>query len=131
MVQQQFGIYDSGSHLSGDNKSLSSSLHMNVKSIFAETIIEYDHFFPTGLSLSSSLRFRDPAGRLRPSSVAWLPNQATQVVVAYDDDTNPSFQMWDLRNSSFPFKEFPGHTRGIVDIQFCDLDPLLMVRGYI
>jgi hypothetical protein len=38
-------------------------------------------------------RFRDPAGRCRLSAVAWLPDQATQVIVAYDDDTHPSLQV--------------------------------------
>lgn len=75
----------------------------------------------------ASIIFRDPAGRSRPSSVAWLPNQATQVIVAYDDDTHPSFQMWDLRNTSYPFKEFQGHARGITDIQFSTLDSSLML----
>lgn len=52
----------------------------------------------------ASIRLRDPAGRQKISSVAWVPNQATQFIVTYDDDTNPSLQMWDLRNATYPFK---------------------------
>jgi protein transport protein SEC31 len=49
--------------------------------------------------------FKDPAGRARCSAVAWHPNVPTQLIVCYDDERNPSIQMWDLRNAQYPFKE--------------------------
>jgi hypothetical protein len=41
----------------------------------------------------------------------WNPDIATQLVVASDDDRSPTLQMWDLRNSQSPVKEFVGHTK--------------------
>jgi hypothetical protein len=41
----------------------------------------------------------------------WNPDVATQLVVASDDDRSPTLQMWDLRNSMSPVKEFVGHTK--------------------
>lgn len=32
-------------------------------------------------------------------------------MVASDDDRSPTLQMWDLRNSVSPLKEFVGHTK--------------------
>lgn len=88
MVPLPFGIYDNENRQSGIvfifkwfQNNFSSSLHPRI--------------YQSIISLIFIISFRDPGGRLRPSSVAWLPNQATQVVVAYDDDTNPSFQVWD------------------------------------
>eukprot|EP01071_Lankesteria_metandrocarpae_P003352 Lankesteria_metandrocarpae@DN2911_c0_g1_i1.p1 len=74
-----------------------------------------------------SISFRDPGGRHRPSSLSWLPNQPTQLIVAYDDDTNPSLQMWDLRNVAYPFKDTPGHSKGILSTKFNPLDSQMML----
>ena len=41
----------------------------------------------------------------------WNPDVATQLVVASDDDRSPTLQMWDLRNSMSPVKEFVGHMK--------------------
>jgi hypothetical protein len=41
----------------------------------------------------------------------WHPDEARQLVVASDDDRSPTLQMWDLRNSAAPLKEFVGHTK--------------------
>ncbi|KAF8821509.1 WD domain, G-beta repeat-containing protein [Cardiosporidium cionae] len=71
--------------------------------------------------------FRDPANRLRPSSLSWLPSNATQIVVSYDDDRNPSLQLWDLRNASFPVKDITGHTKGILSVAFNTMDHHLML----
>ena len=43
----------------------------------------------------------------------WNPEVATQLVVASDDDRSPTLQMWDLRNSVSPLKEFVGHSKVI------------------
>ncbi len=47
----------------------------------------------------------------RASVLQWNPEVATQLVVASDDDRSPTLQMWDLRNSSAPLKEFIGHSK--------------------
>jgi protein transport protein SEC31 len=37
-------------------------------------------------------------------------------MVASDDDQSPSLQLWDLRNSVSPIREFHGHAKvGFVD----------------
>eukprot|EP01068_Selenidium_serpulae_P000472 Selendium_serpulae@DN10753_c0_g1_i1.p2 len=41
----------------------------------------------------AAISIRDPAGRLRSATLAWVPSQATQMVIAYDDDRNPFLQM--------------------------------------
>lgn len=41
----------------------------------------------------------------------WNPDIATQLIVASDDDRSPTLQMWDLRNSVSPLKEFVGHSK--------------------
>jgi hypothetical protein len=47
----------------------------------------------------------------RCSVLQWNPDVATQLVVASEDDRTPTLQMWDLRNSMSPVKEFVGHTK--------------------
>jgi protein transport protein SEC31 len=71
--------------------------------------------------------FKDPAGRARCSAVAWHPDVPTQLIVCYDDERNPSMQMWDLRNAQYPFKEAQGHTKGILDIDWTGPDPNLFL----
>jgi len=73
------------------------------------------------------ISFQDPASRQRCSSVAWNPEVPTQLIVAYDDDRQPSMQMWDLRNCSFPFKETAGHTKGILGVAWNQMDPNLLL----
>jgi hypothetical protein len=47
----------------------------------------------------------------RCSALQWNPDIATQLIVASDDDRSPTLQMWDLRNSVSPLKEFVAHTK--------------------
>ncbi len=47
----------------------------------------------------------------RASAIQWNPDIATQLIVASDDDRSPTLQMWDLRNSVSPLKEFVGHQK--------------------
>lgn len=47
----------------------------------------------------------------RASVLQWNPEVATQLIVASDDDRSPTLQMWDLRNSVSPLKEFVGHAK--------------------
>ena len=55
----------------------------------------------------------------RASILQWNPEVATQLVVASDDDRSPTLQMWDLRNSVSPLKEFVGHGKVGVGIRCC------------
>ncbi|KAH8741812.1 hypothetical protein FG386_001386 [Cryptosporidium ryanae] len=78
----------------------------------------------------SAISFRDPAQRSRPSTLAWVPNQPTQIIVGYDDDRNPSLQLWDLRNVSYPFKEtVSAHQKGIMSIDFSQIDSNLLLSS--
>lgn len=49
--------------------------------------------------------------RKRCSVVQWNPEVATQLMVASDDDQSPSLQLWDLRNSVSPIREYHGHAK--------------------
>jgi len=73
------------------------------------------------------ISFQDPASRLRCSSVAWHPEVPTQLVVCYDDDRQPSMQMWDLRNCQYPFKETAPHTKGVLAAAWNQMDPNLIL----
>jgi len=58
----------------------------------------------------------------------WNPEIPTQFMVANDDDKNPSFNIWDLRNSSYPVQSYPNiHNGGILSISWCLSDPNLIV----
>ncbi|EPR61111.1 WD domain, G-beta repeat-containing protein [Toxoplasma gondii GT1] len=83
----------------------------------------------------TAVSFCDPTHRQsRPSSVVWLPNQATQLLLAYDDDRHPVLQLWDLRNSSYPLRETAsdgvyGHTRGIVNAALNPMDSRMLLTS--
>jgi protein transport protein SEC31 len=73
------------------------------------------------------ISFQDPANRLRCSGVAWHPEVPTQLMVCYDDDRQPSMQMWDLRNCQYPFKETAPHTKGVLGVAWNMMDPNLIL----
>ncbi|CRG98709.1 protein transport protein SEC31, putative [Plasmodium relictum] len=77
----------------------------------------------------SAVSFRDPHNRTKTSSLCWLANQPTQILVSYDDDRNPCLQLWDLRNSSYPIKEIIGHSKGINNICFSNIDTNLLLSS--
>ncbi|PFH34135.1 WD domain, G-beta repeat-containing protein [Besnoitia besnoiti] len=83
----------------------------------------------------TAISFCDPTHRqCRPSSIVWLPNQATQLLLAYDDDRHPVLQLWDLRNSSYPLRETAsdgvyGHTRGIVHAALNPMDSRMLLTS--
>lgn len=67
-----------------------------------------------------------------------MPNNATQLLLAYDDDRHPVLQLWDLRNSSYPLRETVsshdgvyGHTRGIMNASLNPLDNRMLVSLFI
>ncbi len=63
----------------------------------------------------------------RCSALQWHPEIATQVIVASDDDRFPILQVWDLRNSISPCKEFKGHDKGVLSLAWSQLDPSLLL----
>ncbi|KAF4663760.1 protein transport protein S31 [Perkinsus chesapeaki] len=73
--------------------------------------------------------FRDPGNRTRVSSLLWHPDIPTQLLVAYNDDNNPTVQFWDLRNCRYPFKETSGHTKGITCASYCPQDSSLLLTS--
>lgn len=57
----------------------------------------------------------------------WNPDIATQLIVASDDDRSPTLQMWDLRNSVSPLKEFVGHHKGVLGMTWSMQDSSLLL----
>lgn len=74
------------------------------------------------------ISFSDPS-RPRASSFSWHPAIATQLLVASDDDRTPSLQLWDLRNSSSPVREFHGHAKGVLSLAWSLDDPRLLLSS--
>jgi protein transport protein SEC31 len=72
---------------------------------------------------------KDPANRTRCSSLSWNPEIPTQLLIAYNDDHSPCVQLWDMRNCSYPFREFQEHSRGITHASFCDMDGSFVVSS--
>ncbi|CAD7701117.1 unnamed protein product [Ostreobium quekettii] len=70
---------------------------------------------------------RDLNSQRRCSVFQWSPDVATQVVVASEDDRSPSLQLWDLRNSAAPAREFLGHTKGVLGMSWCPHDSRLLL----
>ena len=75
------------------------------------------------------ISFKDPSNRSRCSSLSWNPDVPTQLLVSYNDDTNPCVQLWDMRNCSYPFKEFQQHSRGVTAASYCDHDSNLIISS--
>ncbi|BBN16840.1 protein transport protein SEC31 [Marchantia polymorpha subsp. ruderalis] len=73
------------------------------------------------------LSFTDPDIRRRCSTLQWNPENATQLIVASDDDRSPSLQVWDLRNSVSPLKELVGHSKGVLAMAWCPIDSSLLL----
>lgn len=75
------------------------------------------------------ITLKDPGGRRRCSAVAWNPDVATQLAVASDDDSSPSIQLWDLRNSVSPFLELHGHAKGVLGLSWCPQDASFLLTS--
>ncbi|CAG9330029.1 unnamed protein product [Blepharisma stoltei] len=57
------------------------------------------------------------------SSLMWNPEIPTQFIMAYDDAKIPALQIWDLRKSDVPVKEFKkNHKNGITSMAWCPHD---------
>lgn len=63
----------------------------------------------------------------RCSALQWHPEIATQLIVASDDDRFPVLQVWDLRNSISPCREFRGHDKGVLSLAWSTLDSSLLL----
>lgn len=75
------------------------------------------------------ISFSDPSGSRRCSALQWNPEVATQLIVASDDDQQPKLQVWDLRNSISPYKEFVGHHKGVLSLAWCNLDSRFLLSS--
>lgn len=73
------------------------------------------------------ISFTDPNGARRCSALAWNPEVATQLITCSDDDRSPVLQVWDLRNSISPAREFSGHSKGVLAMAWCAQDPQLLL----
>eukprot|EP00735_Rhodelphis_limneticus_P004984 TRINITY_DN1665_c0_g1::TRINITY_DN1665_c0_g1_i1::g.17806::m.17806 TRINITY_DN1665_c0_g1::TRINITY_DN1665_c0_g1_i1::g.17806 ORF type:complete len:1147 (-),score=366.04,sp/Q8L611/SC31B_ARATH/34.52/0.0,WD40/PF00400.27/8.4,WD40/PF00400.27/0.0072,WD40/PF00400.27/0.11,WD40/PF00400.27/48,WD40/PF00400.27/3e-05,WD40/PF00400.27/31,Sec16_C/PF12931.2/5.7e-09,Sec16_C/PF12931.2/1.5e+02,SRA1/PF07304.6/6.9e-10,Med15/PF09606.5/0.15 TRINITY_DN1665_c0_g1_i1:221-3661(-) len=74
------------------------------------------------------ISFSDSSDKNRSNSaLAWNPDNATQLIVASDDDRHPILQVWDLRNAYSPMKSFSGHTKGILAVSWCPSDSGLVL----
>uniref|UniRef100_A0A0D6QV06 Sec16 Sec23-binding domain-containing protein n=1 Tax=Araucaria cunninghamii TaxID=56994 RepID=A0A0D6QV06_ARACU len=62
------------------------------------------------------------SSRRRCSVLQWNPDAPTQLIVASDDERSPVLQMWDVRNTISPVKEFVGHNKGIMGMSWCPSD---------
>lgn len=61
------------------------------------------------------------------SQVAWHPTALTKLVTALDADGCPVILTWDLRNAMVPEKVMEGHQLGVLLLDWCRHDPLLML----
>ena len=62
--------------------------------------------------------------------MVWNPEIPTQFLVANDDDQNPSFNIWDLRNPDYPVATYQDiHYNGILSVSWCWSDPNLLVSS--
>uniref|UniRef100_A0A1J3JSN5 Protein transport protein SEC31-like protein B n=1 Tax=Noccaea caerulescens TaxID=107243 RepID=A0A1J3JSN5_NOCCA len=67
------------------------------------------------------INFADSVRR-RCSVLQWNPDIATQIMVASDDDGSPTLKLWDMRNTMSPVREFTGHQRGVIAMEWCPSD---------
>ncbi|CAH8310208.1 unnamed protein product [Eruca vesicaria subsp. sativa] len=67
------------------------------------------------------INFADSVRR-RCSVLQWNPDIATQIMVASDDDTSPTLKLWDMRNTMSPVREFTGHEKGVIAMEWCPSD---------
>lgn len=62
--------------------------------------------------------------------MVWNPEIPTQFLMASDDDQNPAFYIWDLRNPDFPVATFSDiHYNGILSASWCLSDSNLVVSS--
>ena len=63
-------------------------------------------------------------------SLVWNPEIPTQFMVANDDDTLPTLNIWDLRHTAYPVATFNDiHYKGILGISWCLADSNLVASS--
>lgn len=73
------------------------------------------------------LAYNGASGRADFLSVAWHPTQLTKLATASQSDACAAVMTWDLRNASEPERIMLGHTKGVLSIDWCTRDPLLLL----
>ncbi|TGJ66271.1 hypothetical protein EYR41_007916 [Orbilia oligospora] len=68
-------------------------------------------------------------GRKEVSAVAWHPENATKLLTALPDDSNPVIMVWDLRNANAPEKILTGHDQGVLSLDWCQHDPDILLSS--
>ncbi|KAK6359361.1 protein transport protein S31 [Orbilia brochopaga] len=68
-------------------------------------------------------------GRKEVSAVAWHPENATKLLTALPDDSNPVIMVWDLRNANAPEKILTGHDQGVLSLDWCKQDPDILLSS--
>ncbi|KAK6528381.1 hypothetical protein TWF281_009622 [Arthrobotrys megalospora] len=68
-------------------------------------------------------------GRKEVSAVAWHPENATKLLTALPDDSNPVIMVWDLRNANAPEKTLTGHDQGVLSLDWCKHDPDILLSS--
>ncbi|KAF3911552.1 hypothetical protein ABW20_dc0109856 [Dactylellina cionopaga] len=68
-------------------------------------------------------------GRKEVSAVAWHPENATKLLTALPDDSNPVIMVWDLRNANAPEKILTGHDQGVLSLNWCKQDPDILLSS--
>ncbi|KAJ4306897.1 protein transport protein S31 [Collariella sp. IMI 366227] len=61
------------------------------------------------------------------SSIAWDPNNSTNLLTATSDDNTPVILLWNLRNSQAPERTLQGHDQGVLSLSWCQQDPGLLL----
>jgi protein transport protein SEC31 len=62
-------------------------------------------------------------------AIAWDPNNATKLLTATPDDSNPAILLWDLRNSNAPERTLQGHEQGVLSLSWCKQDSNLLLSS--
>ncbi|KAM0954325.1 putative transcription factor WD40-like family [Dioscorea sansibarensis] len=81
-----------------------------------------------GVTVVWDLRTGKPAisfsdsNRRRCSVLQWNPDAFTQLTVSSDDDHSPSLKVWDVQKTISPWREFSGHTKGVIAMSWCPYD---------
>ena len=75
------------------------------------------------------INFSDKSVPGRCRSMAWHPENATQIVTGAENDDRPVVQLWDLRNTYAPVRYLEAHTRGVASLSWSAMDPALLVSS--
>lgn len=68
-------------------------------------------------------------GSARLARVAWHPTLLTRLVTAGDGDSHAAVMTWNLRNLHEPEREMHGHRQGVLSVDWCARDALLLLTS--